>query len=198
MSYLGQYNNCHGVEHWTAANCVLRYLKGAPDVGLSYQRDDQRLKGFVDADWCNCPDHRRSYTGYVFVLGGSPISWDAKKQSTVALSTTEAEYMALSECAKEAIYLQRFLRELGHGEISLPIVYCDNRSAFSLADNPVFHARTKHIDVRHHFVRHAKKKKQLDTTHISTSDQIADFLTKALPRPKYAWCVKAAGLHLKN
>lgn len=94
VSYLGQFNNCYGKEHWTAAKRVLRYLKGTRD--LVYGKDSKSIQGFVDADWRNCPEERRSYTGYLFKLFGNPISWDSRKQSTVALSSTEAEYMGLS------------------------------------------------------------------------------------------------------
>ncbi|XP_071581029.1 uncharacterized protein [Temnothorax nylanderi] len=97
-SCLGQFNNSYGKAHcWVAAKRVLRYLKGTLDLGLVYSPDVKPLKGYVDSDWGNCPDDRRSYSGYVFALSGSPISWDARKQRTVALSSTEAEYMALTD-----------------------------------------------------------------------------------------------------
>jgi hypothetical protein len=112
VSCLKQFNNYYKEEHWKAAKRVLRYLKGTMGMGLTYGSNAEPIKGFVDADWGSCPENRRSYSGFVFLLNGGPVSWDSKKQKTVALSTTEAEYMALSECVKEAIYLQRFLREL--------------------------------------------------------------------------------------
>lgn len=105
VSNLGQFNNCYGKEHWTAAKRVLRYLKGFRDLGLIYKRDSKPIEGFVDADWDNCPEDRRSYTRFLFKLSSSSISWDSRKQPTVALSSTEVEYMGLTECAKEATYL---------------------------------------------------------------------------------------------
>lgn len=117
-SYLGQFNNCYAKEHWTAAKRVLRYLKGSRDLGLVYQKTPGPVQDFVDADWGSCPEDRRSYTGFLFKLSGCPISWDSRKQPTVALSSTEAEYMGLSECTKEAIYLRRLLEQLGLPKLS--------------------------------------------------------------------------------
>lgn len=108
------------------------------------------MKGYVDADWANCVDDRRSYTGYSFIFAGSLISWESKKQKTVALSSTEAEYMA--EAAKETIYLRKFFTELGFADLAEVKLFSDNCGALRLSENPVFHNRTKHIDVRHHFV----------------------------------------------
>jgi hypothetical protein len=194
VSCLGQFNNCYKEEHWKAAKRVLRYLKGTMGMGLTYGSNAEPIKGFVDADWGSCPENRRSYTGFVFLLNGGPVSWDSKKQKTVALSTTEAEYMALSECVKEAIYLQRFLRELGFDKNAELVIFCDNRSCLKLAENPTFHARSKHIDIRHHFVRDALQDKKVSVAYVPTNGQVADFLTKGLARTKHEWCAKSVGL----
>ena len=167
-------------------------------MGLTYQSDRKPITGYVDADWGGCIEDRQSHTGYIFLLNGSSISWDSRKQWTVALSTTEAEYMAMSECAKEAIYLQRFLRELGFSNLALLTMYCDNRSALKLSENPVYHSRSKHIDIRHHFVRDMLKDKSFEVKHVPTENQIADFLTKGLTRYKHDWCTKSAGLFVVN
>lgn len=98
ISKLGQFNNCYGIEHWKAAKRVLRYLKGTADSGIIFKKQLGPVEGFVDADWGGCLEDRKSQTGYLFMLGGGPISWDSRKQKTVALSTTEAEYMAMAEC----------------------------------------------------------------------------------------------------
>ncbi|XP_072757718.1 uncharacterized protein [Anoplolepis gracilipes] len=113
VSYLSYYNDCHRHAHWIAAKRVLRYLKATLDLAITYElTDKQPLVGFVDADWGNCPDDRRSYTGYAFILVGSCITWESRKQRTVALSSTEAEYIGISDAFKEAIYLRKFLKEL--------------------------------------------------------------------------------------
>lgn len=109
VSYLSQFNSCHNASHWTAAKRVLRYLQGTRTIGLKFGKIRRPLTAFVDADWANGQDDRRSYTGYSFTLGGCPILWEARKQKTVALSATEAEYMALSDATKEVIYLRHFL-----------------------------------------------------------------------------------------
>ena len=194
ISSLGQFNNCYGTEHWTAAKRVLRYLKGTLDVGLVFSPHSEPVRGYVDADWGGSTLDRKSHSGFMFLLGGSPISWDSRKQRTVALSTTEAEYMALAECAKEAIYLKRFICELGFNKLANLKVFCDNQSAISLAENPTYHARSKHIDIRHHFVRDVVNEKTLILEHVSTEEQAADFLTKGLPKAKHQWCMKKSGL----
>ncbi|XP_043475809.1 secreted RxLR effector protein 161-like [Leptopilina heterotoma] len=112
-SYLSQFNNCYNINHWTAVKRVLRYLQRTKNVGLHFYRSGKSLEGCVDADWANCSNDRKSYTGFSFILGGSSVSWESRKQRTVALSSTEAEYMALAEAGKEAAYLKRFLKELG-------------------------------------------------------------------------------------
>lgn len=194
ISYLGQFNNCYDSTHWKAAKRVLRYLKGTIDVGIIYRKQEEPVQGYVDADWGNCVIDRRSYSGYIFKLAGGPISWDSRKQRTSALSTTEAEYMALTEGVKEAIYLQRFLQELGFKDLSNLSVFCDNRSCLCLAENPTFHARTKHISIRYHFVRDILARNLFTIKYISTHNQVADFLTKGLTKMKHYQCLKSAGL----
>jgi Reverse transcriptase (RNA-dependent DNA polymerase)./Integrase core domain. len=198
VSVLSQFNTCYGKVHWTAAKRVLRYLKGSNELGLIFDPGTESLKGYVDADWASCSMDRRSYTGYIFILGNGAISWDSKKQRTVALSSTEAEYMGLAEAAKETIHLQTFLEELGFENLSNSMVLNDNMGAQRLAENPIFHARTKHIDVRHHFVREAVQKKKLRLEHVSTDDMIADMLTKALPKTKHMRCLDMLGLGTLN
>ena len=124
----------------------------------------------------------------MFNLAGAPISWEARKQVTVALSSTEAEYMALSESTKEAIYLRRILKELKfkNSRSKQTTIYCGNQGDQKLVQNPVYHARTKHIDIRHHFVRGAYEKGLINLLYISTKDMIADVMTKALNGPTHA------------
>lgn len=192
-SYLSQFNNCYTKVHWTAAKRVLRYLKGTKDLDLVYCRGNDPVRGYVDADWGSCPNDRRSYTGFAFILNGSPITWDARKQRTVALSSMEAEYMALAEAAKESIYLQGLLGELKVSPSGI-IVSNDNLSALKLAENSTFHGRSKHIDMRYHFIRDALKMKQLTVQHVSTDRMPADVLTKGLSKSRHISCVKMMGL----
>ncbi|GJQ75229.1 hypothetical protein Trydic_g9829 [Trypoxylus dichotomus] len=148
VSYLAQFNDCHRNEHWSAAARVLRYLKGTMNLGIVYKTNKLDLRSYVDVDWGNSATDRRSYTGYYFILSGAAISWESKKQQTVALSTTQAEYMGLTEVPKEAIYLSRFLIELGVERLADVKIYNDNLSALRFAENPTYHARSKHIDIR--------------------------------------------------
>ncbi|KAG7188020.1 hypothetical protein KM043_015766 [Ampulex compressa] len=186
-SFLGQFNNSYVMAHWIAVKGVLRYLKGTLNLGLTYSADAKPLEGFIDSDWGNCTDDRRSYSGHVFVLSCSPIFWDARKQRTVILSSTEAEYMVLTEGAKESIYWTAFLKEFK--DLTDIVLFSDNFGALRLADNPVFHARSKHIAIRHHFIREALKDNRLRVEHVSTNDNVADMLTKSIPRPKFEKCI---------
>lgn len=194
VSALSQFNSCARQEHWGAAKRVLRYLKGTMDLGLRFTNDDQSLRGYVDADWANCIIDRRSYTGSVFILNGAAISWESRKQRTIALSSTEAEYMAVTDAAKEAIYLINFLKDLGLPDLARVTIFNDNQGAGKLAENPVFHSRSKHIDVRHHFIRDVLKRHPVKLLYLPTEQMIADALTKGLPGPKLTECSSGFGL----
>lgn len=139
---------------------------------------------YTDFDWGNCPTDRRLQSGFLFKLSICAVSWETKKQKTVTLSTCEAEYMALTECTKETVFLQRFLKELGFEELTNITIYGDNLGAIKLAENPVFHQRSKHIDIKYQYVREALHNENLKIEHISTANMVADMLTKGLPK---AW-----------
>jgi hypothetical protein len=139
------------------------------------------LFGYADADWASDINDRKSTSGYVFTLGGGAISWSSKKQTTVALSSTEAEYIAGAHAAKEAIWLRQLLTELGQ-DMSFPTtLHVDNQSAIAIARNPEFHKRTKHIDVRYHYLRQVIDNGSLQLKYTPTQEQVADVFTKGLP-----------------
>jgi len=140
-----------GGEHWSSVKRILRYIKGISDVALCFRGLGFVVMGYIDSDFAGDIDKRRSTTGYVFTLAGGAISWLSKLQDVVALSTTEAEYMAATEACKEAIWIQRLMEELGHKKQKI-VVYCDSQSALHIARNPAFHSRTKHIGLCYHFV----------------------------------------------
>lgn len=194
VSQLSQFLNCHDKTHWDAGKRVLRYLKKTINFGLIFRNTNEPLFGFTDADWGNCPNDRKSYTGYCFILSGSAITWESRKQCTVALSSTEAEYMALSDATKECIYLSKLFSELWDNNIKQVRILTDNRGSIKLAENPVFHKRTKHIDIKHHFIRDALKNEQIDVDFIPTENMGADILTKALPSAKHYKCLKILGI----
>ena len=194
VSKLSQFLTCYDNTHWTAAKRVLRYLKKTINFGLIFRHTNDSLFGFTDSDWGNCPDNRKSYTGYCFILSGSVISYESRKQVTVALSSTESEYMALSDGTKEAIYLKKLLNELCSDGLGKVRIFVDNIGAIKLAENPVFHKRTKHIDIRHHFVREALRNEQIEICHVPTEEMGADILTKPLPSSKHFKCLDMLGI----
>ena len=164
-------------ELYQAALRVLAYLYRTRHLGLRYEgRAGSKLVGFSDSDW----GVRHSTSGHTFDLGSATISWASKKQPSVALSSCEAEIMAGSEAAKEAIYLSAFLRELGFDMAEPPPLHMDNKSAIDLAYNPEHHARTKHIDRRHYFIRECVEEGKLRVPFVATADNVADFFTKPL------------------
>jgi transposase InsO family protein len=196
VSFLSQYNSCCQQVHMRAAKRVLRYLKGTIDLNLEYKvhKSEFDICAYVDADWGGNVKDRKSFSGYYFKVGGNPISWECKKQTCVALSSTEAEYIALSEACKEATYLQSLLASL-LGEPPKPAkLYVDNQSAVKLAINPVGHRRSKHIDIRFHFVRDCVQMCKVELEYVSTVDNIADIFTKPLGRIKFEKCASNLGI----
>uniref|UniRef100_A0A2N9EH56 Reverse transcriptase Ty1/copia-type domain-containing protein n=1 Tax=Fagus sylvatica TaxID=28930 RepID=A0A2N9EH56_FAGSY len=143
------------------------------------------VKPFSDADWASCPDDRRSTTGYCLYLGRNLLSWTSRKQRTVSRSSTESEYRAVAQAATEIVWLQSLLSELGILPSTPPILWCDNIGATYLAANPIFHARTKHIEIDVHYVRDLVSAKALSIRFVSSKDQIADTFTKPLPTTKF-------------
>jgi hypothetical protein len=167
--------------HFVAAKRILRYLKGSLHKGVLFQPGPLALTAFTDADWAGDPSDRRSTSGVVVFLGHNPITWLAKKQHTVSRSSTEVEYCSLATGAAELAWLRQVLCDLKLYLPSAPLIWCDNTSALALASNPVFHGRTKHIEVDYHFVREKVVRGDLLLQFISTHDQLADIFTKALP-----------------
>ena len=175
-----QYLHCPTSEHYSAVKRILRYISGTIDIGLKIVASkSQGISAFSDADWAGCSDDRKSTGGFAIFLGATLISWQAKKQATVSRSSTEAEYKALANATAEVIWVQSLLDELGVVQSRPPILWCDNIGATYLTTNPVFHARTKHIEVDYHFVCERVGQKLLDVRIIFTNDQVADGFTKA-------------------
>ena len=166
-------------------------------MGLKFVRNQMEVErfliGYVDSDYAGDLDKRRSTTGYLFTMANGPVSWRSTLQSTVALSTTEAEYMAAGEAMKEAIWLHGLISDLGLHQKQVEI-YCDSQSAIHLAKNQVHHARTKHIDVRFHFVREIVDAGVILLTKIGTVDNPADMLTKVVGSAKFQHCLNLANI----
>ncbi|KAL8092834.1 hypothetical protein AgCh_034910 [Apium graveolens] len=182
-----------GREHWEAVKWLLRYLKGTSKVALYFSKKDVILEGFSDADLGGCLDTRKSTTGYIFTLGGTTVSWMSRLQKSIALSRTKAEYMAIYEAIKEMIWLKNFLEELGKKQEDNAL-YRDIQSDIHLAKNHVFHARTKHIQLRYHFTRELINNGTLSLKKIIGSNNPAYMLTKVVMNEKLKFCVVSTGL----
>ncbi|RVW59269.1 Retrovirus-related Pol polyprotein from transposon RE2 [Vitis vinifera] len=162
---------------------ILRYVKGIIDIGLHFTSNTTLdLCAFSDANWARCPTTRRSITGYCTFLGGNLISWCAKKHHTVSRWSTEAEYRAMENTTAELTWMSFILQDLHISLASTPTLYCDNTSALHMIINPVFHARSKHIELDYHFVRERVALGLLVTQHISTEKQVADLFTKPMSK----------------
>ena len=172
--------------HLHAARRILRYVKFTIQYGLYYTIFGSiQLHGYTDADWVGSIQDRRSTSGYAFSIGSAVVSWASKKQPTVALSSTEAEYQGATLAARDAVWLKALLEEIGiKSQDPIPI-YADNISSIMLANNPVFHARTKHIEVHYHFIREKVLSREIDLEYVAIEDQVANILTKALSRTKF-------------
>jgi len=191
VSYCSRFLAKPTEAHRTAMRRIMRYLKSTTSLCLVYEGEIEPLTGFTDSDWAGDRETRRSTSGYIFNLGSGAISWSSKRQSATALSSCEAEYIGQAQATKEAVWLRRLLVELqvaeeeGHAPIAT-VIYGDNQGAIALTKNPEFHARTKHIDIQHHFVREKQQSGEVDLRYIPTEQQVADGLTKALPTDKFA------------
>ena len=176
-----QFLHAPRTSHWSAVKRILRYICLTASYGLLLQPAPScELSVFSDADWAGSPDDRRSTGGYAVFLGSNLIAWNARKQATVSRSSTEAKYKAVADATAEIIWVQSLLRELRVASPRPPVLWCDNIGATYLSANPVFHARTKHIEVDFHFVRERVARKLLDIRFIPTGDQLADGFTKPL------------------
>lgn len=182
-------------EHWEAALRVVRYLKHAPGQGILLWSDcDLHLYGYCDSDWASCPLTRRSLTGYFVMLGHSPISWKTKKQQTVSRSSAEAEYRSLATTTCELKWLKGLLLALGVPHPAPMRLYCDSQAALHIAANPVFHERTKHIEVDCHFVRDEIQRGTIKPAYVRTSMQLADIFTKALGKHQFEFLLRKLGI----
>lgn len=198
VNILSRYTNKNNKELWKCLKRVLRYLKGTSDLKLIYKRCEynQILTGYVDSDWGgNDTNDRKSTTGYIFKLFEKcTITWNTKKQQSVAASSTEAEYMALYEAVKEALWLKSLANSI-HIIIPTPIIiYEDNNGCISIANNPTNHKRTKHIDIKYHFSREQIEKNVIKLNYIPTGQQLADALTKPLPAVTFHEMTQNMGL----
>lgn len=218
ITALSQFSKNPGMKHWKAIKRLLRYLHGTIDFGITYSYNPSKgmlvqgyhtelltstgsqrpILGFSDSDWGSNIDNRRSITGYAFMIANGAVSWQSKKQQTVAQSSVEAEYMALNLAAREAVWWKRFLLDL-RLDVGGPVeIMSDSQGAMALSKNPESHARTKHIAIKYHLIREYVKKQEIALDYIPTSNMIADVLTKALPRVQHQKLTIALGLRSRE
>lgn len=193
VGMLARYSSKPNQSHWVAAKRVLRYLKGTVNFGLVYS-GDSCVVGHSDADWAGDVDDRKSTSGYMFQIAGGPVSWRSRKQNTVALSTAEAEYVALSSAAQECVWMRRLVAELGNPPGGPTIILEDNQSSIAMAKNPQFHGRAKHIDIKHHFIREQVSAGSIELKYCPTQEMLADVLTKGLPQQQFSLLREKAGI----
>ncbi|SGY38337.1 BQ5605_C003g02002 [Microbotryum silenes-dioicae] len=201
VSYLARFANNPGHRHWIAVKHILRYLRATYRNELVYTRGQARITGVVgysDANWGACVDTSISTMGYVFYIAGSPVSWSSKRQSRVADSTTDAEYLALSHAGKEGIYLSQLLEELHVQPVAPAHIFTDNEAAAAVARDPVRVSGTRHIRLREHFVRDMVNRGDISLSHVGTSDMVADIFTKALGPKVFSTHCYALGLRTRH
>lgn len=174
--------------HVEAAKRILRYVNGTSNFGITYDSaGEESLNGFSDSDYAGCIATRRSASGFVFSFGDGIVSWSSERQKSVSLSTMEAEYIAASSAIKELVWLKRFFNELLPNQLDVANFYMDNQNAIRLIGNPVFHKRSKHIDVRHHHIREKYKEGAFKLFSVPSEEMKADILTKPLPRDRFQY-----------
>ncbi|KAJ0903945.1 putative RNA-directed DNA polymerase [Helianthus annuus] len=177
-----------------AVKRIFRYLKGAPTLGIWYPADGKiELSGFSDSDFAGCDKTRKSTSGGCQFLGNCLVSWQSKKQAAVSTSTAEAEYIAAASCTAQLLWLQNQLLDFGITALKTPLML-DSQAAENIIKNPVSHSTTKHIDIRHHFVRDCYEKGLISLHHVPTKDQLADVLTKALDTSTFESLISRIGM----
>ncbi|KAL6544050.1 hypothetical protein OROGR_010547 [Orobanche gracilis] len=170
-----------GKKHWEAVKWIFRYLRGTSKLGITFGNGKTMLVGYTDLDMAGNEGNRKSTSGYLMTFAGGAVSWQSRLQKCVALSTTETEYIAVVEAGKELVWMKLFLKELGFRRRRY-VVLCDSQSAIHLAKNATFHKRTKHIDVRYHWIRDALEEGLLKLEKVHTDDNGSEMLTKSLGR----------------
>jgi hypothetical protein len=184
ISQISKFMHSPRKSHLDAIDRILRYLKGAPGKGIWYKNNNfYDICGYSDADWAEIFD-QKSTTGFYTFVGGNLATWKSKKQNVVARSSAETEYRVMASSASELILIKQLLADMDIETQNLMKIFCDNQAAIHIASNPIFHERTKHIEVDYHFIRENVQSKEIETPYVKSEDQLADIFTKGLePEP---------------
>lgn len=194
VSLVSRFMHAPRRQHMDAVTRILRYLKGSPGRGIWMRNNGHHsISAYTDADWAGCPVDRKSTSGYCIFVGGNLVTWKSKKQNVVARSSAEAEYRAMATTTSEIIWLRVLLKNLGFGSSQPTILYCDNQAAMHIASNPVFHERTKHIEVDCHFVREKVQANIISTSFVRSDQQLADIFTKGLSSSNFSSILSKLG-----
>ena len=198
VNILARFAHNPGMAHWNALKHVLAYVKGTKHYGITYKGGSSlEPVGYVDSDYAGCRDTRRSTEGNIFLVAGGPVSWECKRQDTVALSTVEAEFMAFSKATTQALWISKYFDEIGL-PVNKPLtIYADNSGSIANSTTDKNHRRTKHIDVRHHFIKEHVKLGNIIFQYTRTTENTADILTKPLPRDTLRKFAYHLGLNTK-
>lgn len=186
VSLISRFMDSPKTSHWHAGKRILRYIAGTMNHDILYSTsDDFQLVGYTDSDFAGNIEDRRSTSGYAFHLGTGVVAWASKKQPVVTLSSAEAEYVAGTTAACQAVWMQRILKDLMQAQDGPTTIYYDNKSAIALSKHHVFHNRTKHIDTRYHFIRELVNNREINLQHCRSEEQLADIFTKALAQKQF-------------
>jgi hypothetical protein len=192
---LSRFMHCPSELHMRAAKRILRYIKGTCSFGVKFmQCKTLKLHGFSDSDWGGFIDDMKSTSGFCFNLGSTIFSWSSKKQSIVAQSTAEAEFIAATAAVNQALWLQKLLRDLHMEEEEATEISVDNQAAIAISNNPVFHGKTKHFNIKLYFIREVQKNGDVKLLYCRTEDQMADLFTKALPANRFEFLTRLIGV----
>jgi hypothetical protein len=193
VQVLSKFSKNPGEAHWDAVKRVFHYLKGTRDLWLTYGSIGEELAGFTDADG-NMAEDRHATSGYAFIVNGGAVSWSAKSQEIVMLSTTESKYVGATHAAKEALWLRSLITQVFKAALTTTTIFSDNQLAIALAKDHQYHARMKHIDVHYHFIRWIIEEGKICLVYCPTEDMVADVFMKVLPSPKVKHFAQELGL----
>jgi transposase InsO family protein len=200
VNQVAQFSNNPGPSHWYALKRIFMYLKNTQHLGITYCKGAQNnvLVAYSDADFAGDVETRRSTSGFVLILNNGAISWFTRRQRCTSLSTTESEYVAASEATREIVWTRRLLQEIGFEQTSPTSLLCDNQGAVKLVKNPELHKRTKHVDVRYHFIREKEDEGEIVTSYVDSENQLADMFTKALDTTRFTKLRHEIGMEKLN